>query len=343
MQSILIVLSLVLLLLLTSPPHLTARIYRVDFEDAELPRSEWVPDSPSDRDPFEDNGRYFQGPLFTPPEGYRSSVRFGREGWLKLESYTREKGDALAAIVTDPSDRTNRVLKIHSPKHTDGIVIANGIPLTSRYRVCVRVGHANFGDGVGLNGYLGHERAAPYGDRSAVTDNGFYWLTILDEVPKPRNNIWIHHHRKVVIDSDNNTEDWTHIWNGREFLRSGEFPVMMFALPAEAPIHPRIGKPFISFAGGIWHPVGMIRAVDAYEKNQWYRACIERSEERFTLTTSGRFKYGGYRVYTGTIPSVRVHNHELLPEYFMFGDPHTNFYRGEVLFDDIELTLLSEK
>jgi len=342
-QLLLTLLSLFLLILLTPSVHLRARVYRENFEDTRVPEGEWVIDSPSDRDPFEDNGKYFQGPLFTPPRGFRTTTSFGEEGWLKLESYSREKTDVhtLATIVVDPSDRTNKALKIHSPKHTDGTIIANGIPLTRSYRICLRVGQANFGDGEGLNGYMGNERAEPWGDRSSLTDNGFYWLTILDEIPKPRNNIWIHHHRKVVIDSDSNADDWTHIWNGREFLPSGQLPLMMFALPFEAPIHPRIGKPFISFAAGMWHPVGMIRAVDAYEKNRWYRACIERSKERFTLTTSGKFKYGGYKVYSGTIVAEKVHNHNIRPEYFMFGDPHTNFYRGEVLFDDIELTLLA--
>ena len=25
------------------------------------------------------------------------------------------------------------------------------------------------------------------------------------------------------------------------------------------------------------------------------------------------------------------------PDWFMFGDPHTNYYRGQVLYDDVQL------
>lgn len=343
---LLVVVCLLTPLFLHSSPR-EPTVYREDFESIVLPSRNWRKDIPSEKDLYEDNGSYFRGPQFTPPTGVRADGPFGKKGWLAIESYSRDPHsdpNTFATISSDPENKENKVLKILSPQHSDGTIIRNRLSLTLPYKICLKVGHAKFGDGVkgGLNGYMGEERAAPWGDRSAVAENGFYWLTILDDTPRPRNNIWIHHHRKLVIDSDNNTESWTNIWDGRSYRKSGEHPVMMFALPREAPIHPRIGKPFISLSNEQWHPVGMIRAADAYKDGRWYTACIARSKEHFTLSTSGDFVYGGNRTYSGTIRADQVHNHDLLPEYFMFGDPHTNFYRGEVLFDDIELTLLPE-
>jgi len=62
-------------------------------------------------------------------------------------------------------------------------------PLPPEYRVCVRVGYANFGDGIAgpgrLNGYLGGE-TDPWRMCDPIKDNGFYWLAILDDLPPPR-------------------------------------------------------------------------------------------------------------------------------------------------------------
>jgi hypothetical protein len=60
-----------------------------------------------------------------------------------------------------------------------------------------------------LTAISGGECSEPWFNCDSTLQNGFYWLTILDEVPRPHNNIWIHHHRKVVIDSDNNKESWS--------------------------------------------------------------------------------------------------------------------------------------
>lgn len=45
--------------------------------------------------------------------------------------------------------------------------------------------------------------------------------------------------------------------------------------------------------------------------------------------------------YVAAISVARVHHSDIgpvgWPEYFMFGDPHTNYYRGEVYYDDLRL------
>jgi hypothetical protein len=201
-----------------------------------------------------------------------------------------------------------------------------------------------------------------------TTQNGFYWLAILDATPRPHNNTWIHHHRKVVMDSDNNYPAWTEIFDGRGFVTNGEHPVTMLALDGRGPRTALTGEPFIPFAGGAWQPSGTIRAVDAYLDREWYDVSIERDGATFTLQISGRFRYGGQTTYRATIDAaahcVWHFNRSAAedasgcvdasalpgvpgvpawpaggtwPDWFMFGDPHENFYAGEVYYDDVKL------
>jgi hypothetical protein len=136
-------------------------------------------------------------------------------------------------------------------------------PLPERYRVSLRVGFADCGDGLpGLNGYDGGETAEPWSSTAATSQNGFYWLAILDAPPRPHNNVWIHHHRKVVVDSDNHFPAWMEIFDGSGFVWSGEHPVMMFALDGRGEAQLTSGKPFLSYSGDSWQPSGKIRAVE---------------------------------------------------------------------------------
>jgi hypothetical protein len=344
-----------------------------DFESVSLGAPAWHPDPVPDDGPYADHGAFFRARGVTPPQAFRISSPFGAGGWLTVESYTRLSGapfSSFAAVVKDPANPQNHVLRIGSPAHTDATIIRPTHPLPARYRVSLRVGFADFGDGLpGLNGYRGGETAEPWSSAGATQQNGFYWLTILDAVPRPHNNVWIHHHRKVVIDSDNNFPPWMEIFDGKQFISSGERPVMMFALDGKGVGTDGAGKPFLSFANGTWQPSGKIRAVDAYLAGEWYRVSIERSDGRFTMEISGRFKYGGVAIYRSSIdfaancvwhfnqspgeaPARCIdggHSPSLGPEfpnwpadigwpdYFMFGDPHNNYYRGKVYYDDVRL------
>ena len=299
-----------------------------------------------------------------PPKAFRTSVPFGDQNWLTAESYTRNDqrpfGDLLS-IVPDPSGAPGHVLKLASPAHTDATVIRPSQPLPSKYRVSLRVGFANFGDGKpGLNGYTtGKETAEPWHAADLASgQNGFYWLTILDAMPRPHNNTWIHHHRKVVIDSDNNTPPWMEMWNGSSFNLNGEQPIMMIALDGTQPVSDLYGNPFLSYSAGAWQPSGDIRAVDSYLPNEWYSASIERADGKLTMRISGRFKYGGVRTYTAVVDMAAAcvwHFNQTVeeqraacagpdwpagsafPDWFMFGDPHNNYYQGYVYYDDVQL------
>ncbi len=272
---------------------------REDFESGALPSATFAPDPVPDDGPFSDGGAFFDG--VTPPAAFRASQQFGQGGWLTVESYSRRAGATLAehvSVVADPAGAANHALRLRSPEHTDGTVVRPTAPLPARYRISLRVGFAAFGDGkAGLNGYdAGSETAGPWWPQEdATTQNGFYWLTILDAQPRPHNNTWIHHHRKVVVDSDNNYPPWMEIWNGSSFVASGEHPIMVIALDGTKTPDPKIGLPFLSYANGAWQASGAIRAVDAYLPRTWYRVTIERAPSAtsggpsYTIEISGRF------------------------------------------------------
>ena len=322
-------------------------LYEEDFEDhAPLFKTGspgWVADTYQNADEFSDGGSHFKSLGVTPPAAFRAEGPFGKDGWLSVAAYSRSnatKFSDLFEVVPDPANPANHVLKISSPKHTDGTVVRPTSALPKKYRVCLKVGYASFGDGKpgGLNGYAGGEKDEPWLNGDATLENGFYWLTILDATPRPHNNVWIHHHRKVVIDSDNNKDAWTSIWEGKKWVADGQHPVTMFGLDKDGWDNGNNGLPFFTWSNGALQPSGEIRAVDAYKDKTWYSACIERNEDSFVLTTSGDFKFGGQQTYVGTIPVGLVYQAgEGIPDFFMFGDPHNNYYRGTVYYDDIKL------
>jgi hypothetical protein len=345
--------------------------------DAPLPAGAFGPDPVPDDGPFADAGSFFTLRGVTPPAAFRATVPFSADGWLTLESYTRQRGAALsdqADVVADPADPRNRVLRIRSPHATDATIVRPSAPLPARYRISLRVGYADFGDGMpGLNGYTSAtETAGPWWPDALVTSqNGFYWLSILDQLPRPHNNTWIHHHRKVVIDSDSHYPPWLQTWSGSRWLDQAERPVDLIALDGSQPGTEKNGPPFFTWAAGAWQPSGAIRAVDAYLPNTWYQVTIERDGPRYTLTASGRFRYGGDTTYRASIDAAArcvfhypVNADEAAgaarcadpgsfstispaeprwpagaawPDWFVFGDPHANYYQGSVLYDDVVL------
>jgi hypothetical protein len=339
----------------TSAPHGSWKVlYEENFEDhAPLFKTgspRWVADAYQNTDKYSDDGAYFKGLGVTPPAAFRAEGPFAKDGWLTVASYSRSnitQFSDLFDVVPDPADPNNHVLKISSPKHTDATIVRPTNALPKKYRVCLKVGFASFGDGkssaTSLNGYSGGETDEPWSNGDATLENGFYWLAILDATPRPHNNLWIHHHRKVTIDSDNNKESWTNIWEGKSWVADGQHPIMMFGINKDGSDEDSTGLPFLSWSNGALQPSGAIRAVDAYKDKTWYSACIERNENAFVLTISGDFKWGGQRTYVGAIPVRSVYEAgEGIPDFFMFGDPHNNYYRGSVYYDDIKLELWQE-
>jgi hypothetical protein len=344
-----------------------------DFEHADLGSPAWHPDPVPDDGPYADGGSFWTARGVTPPAAHRLSQPFGAGGWLTAESYTRDAAtpfSSLLSVVPDPADPSNKVLRLASPRHTDATVIRSSEPLPERYRVSLRVGFAKFGDGLpGLNGYPAPADAGPWRpDVSASTQNGFYWLAILDAMPRPHNNTWIHHHRKLVMDSDNDYPAWMETFDGHRFVKDGEHPATMLAIDGQGPRAALTGEPLLPYGGGAWQPSSTARAVDSYLDGEWYRASIERDGTVVTLEMSGRFRHGGLTTYRATIDAaahcVWHYNRSAAedasacvdasslpeapghaawpagatwPDWLMFGDPHVNFYAGEVYYDDVKL------
>ena len=322
---------------------------------------QWRNDLASYDGPYSESGEFYQEQNIFPPTAYRNTISIGTGDWLTAEIYTRTENPILLDYldtVPDPNDINNQVLKISTPKHTDGIVLRSKNPLPSKYKISLKIGFANYGDESPLNGYdEGTERAGPWRKLSSVGHNGFYWLAILDKPPKPHNNIWIHHHRKFVIDS----------WNRKNFNNT----VNVIALDGKSATHTAFGKKFISYVDNKWQHISDV-PMDFYLPNEWYTVTFVRTALFYQFSITGNFKNGGLTTYKDKI-NIRKNcvfhynqtaaelapacvdnrkqnflgkdfvswpKNSAYPEYFMFGEPHINYYEGNVLVDDITLEVL---
>lgn len=317
------------------------------FEAASLPESHWSADAPEDTSAFSDNGSFFrnQNPKFQPPAAFRLTTPLGSDGFLALESYSRtqKQPKQLFAIVEDPSAPGNHALRISSPEHTDGTLLRTTRALGDSYHICAKVGFIDFGTGDGANGYNGQETNGPWSQDNgdARNENGCYFSAIYNALPRPHNNALAHYERLAFIDSDNNTEGWTKIWDaaaGRWF-RSGWHPVMIGAAAGEAAGENANGPPFRSWAAGGWNRPGELLAADAYKENSWYTVCMIRAGNRFTMRISGNFRYGGQTAYEAVLEDAGEIFQEGQPQYWLLGDPHINYYEGSLLVDDVSLTV----
>jgi len=358
------------------------------------------PDSPYHVDAFDEDGEFFVergGTTFLAGlhafRSFRKSYRYGADGWLTVELYGRDSdrdgtpetgGQLLIA------DGHARVL---STRHYDGVVVRSTEPLPARYRVEVTVSDVHFGgkqaEGWTLagktNGYDGDERADPwrFTDRtpeplSAVGENGVYFLCITDYArPAPHNNVFIHHHRKVVMDSDNNMEEWSQVWDPgtHTAARDGSRYVSMLWLDGSDFGSDWTGNAFVSYTTAGWQKDATF--VDKYLEGERYVFAIERDGERYTLSVSGKFQHGGQTTYVASRrfsePPVTWHYNQradeypgqnvkqtvkqtvnqhrtvlgkpfdtwppgsAYPDYFFFGDPHINYYEGSAVYDDVKL------
>jgi hypothetical protein len=217
------------------------------------------------------------------------------------------------------------------------------------------VSNIQFGGGdMANNGYDGGERADPwrFGDRDstpmdATHENGLYFLCITDYAPAPHNNVFIHHHRKVVMDTDNNRYDdgpWSSVWDplARRAVADGSRYVSMIWLDGSSWGSDWRGNEFVSYTPGGFQR-GAVFA-DKYLPGEAYVFAIERGDDGYTLEASGRFYHGGVTTYRASRsrldrPSIWHFDQAAYPDYFLFGDPHINFYEGSAEFDDLKMYL----
>lgn len=321
----------------------------------------WVADPNKNTGLFTESGEYYQQLNILPPKALRNSISLGEENWLTAEIYTRTKKPILIDyldIVKDPLDNKNNVLKLTTPDHTDAVILRPTNALPSKYQLSFRIGFINYGNESKPNGYShGDETAQPWREGSSVGHNGFYWFALMDQLPKPHNNKWSHHHRKFVIDS----------WNRKDNNNT----VNVIALDGKSKTDTAFGKKFISYVNRDWQKVSDT-PIDNYLPNEWYTITFTRTSVFYKFSITGNFKNAGQTTYKNQIDlrkncvfhynqtpeeldTTCVDNHEqtflerkftswpinsAYPDYFMIGEPHINYYEGNILIDDIKLKTL---
>ncbi|WP_437548707.1 hypothetical protein WME97_00940 [Sorangium sp. So ce367] len=353
-------------------------------------------ESPYHVDVFDEDGEFFSargGEVFREGlrrfRSFRKSFTYGEGGWLTVELYGRDSDRDGVPETGGRFEAAGGKARLVSTRHYDGAILRSTAPLPARYRVEVTVSNIDFGGlregswthGGKTNGYDGDELADPWrfsdrstAPRSATFDNGVYFLCITDYPrPAPHNNVFIHHHRKVVMDTDSNFgEDgpWSQVWNpstGRA-EQDGSRYVSMIWLRGDAFGSPWTGNGFTSYTAGGWKDGPIF--VDKYLDREAYVVTVERDGRGYAMSAAGRFHHGGSTTYAARRefrePPVTWHYNQrpdeieaehpnetvdfgktfetwpagsAYPDHFFFGDPHINYYEGTAEFDDVKLYL----
>ncbi|WP_437927996.1 hypothetical protein WMF37_01740 [Sorangium sp. So ce291] len=352
--------------------------------------------SPYHVDAFDEDGAFFSaqgGEVFREGlrrfRSFRKSFTYGEGGWLTVELYGRDSDRDGVPETGGRFESAGGKARLVSTRHHDGAILRSTAPLPARYRVEVTVSNIAFGGprqgswkhGGKVNGYDGDELADPwrFSDRSttpqsAVFGNGVYFLCITDYArPAPHNNVFIHHHRKVVMDTDNNFGDtgpWSSVWSplaGRA-EQDGSRYVSMLWLSGEAFGTPWTGNELTSYTPGGWKEGPVF--TDKYLDGEAYVFTVERDGAGYAMSASGTFHHGGRTTYAARRgfrePPVTWHYNQrpdeyappghnetvrfgetfetwpagsAYPDHFFFGDPHINYYEGTAEFDDVKLYL----
>lgn len=150
----------------------------------------------------------------------------------------------------------------------------------------------------------------------AYDQNGGYFLSIVDYPdPKPHNNIFLHHHRKVAMDTDNNVDfvgawegPWSKVWNGTKYVDDGSRYISMLWANGG---HPNVsnrhnylqylqtGQKFYTFQPDTGEPrINTVEMVDKYLPDEEYTFTIIRTPEYYEMSVTGNFFYGGYTTYS---------------------------------------------
>lgn len=273
---------------------------------------------------------------------YRKSYSFGQDDWLTIESYARNAGDDPdtppeegGKFIINGDGKAVLVCK----KHTDAAIIGSTNPLPSTYRLEVTVGNIDVGglnqdengrdvplsgnwdawtreepnpyvDYTGLrrNGYFCNGEylsAGPWVETDATSQNGMYFLGIVDYGnPRPQNNTFIHYHRKLAFDADNNGHNpWSYVYdeNGNKKLDGSRY-ISMLWLDAYKSNAWTSGCEFYSYTSrGPEHGATM---VDKYLPGEEYTFAVIRTPESYTMEVTGNFYYAGQHTYTYTKPHV---------------------------------------
>jgi len=197
-----------------------------------------------------------------------------------------------------------------------------------------------------------------------ASSNGMYFLAVNDySVPQPNNNLFIHHRRKLAIDSNSHESGfWSDVWNPAEerhvpdgsryismlwqngIARNNPYPLAPTAGTQQWPEWSqtnwvrwnaatctyneymqwfRNGTIFYSYTATGHHASTANRMFDKYMPNTEYTFTVERTPEYYKQIAEGEFFFGGVRVYEHT----KFHLPEKDPTNprFNFGVPTWHF------------------
>lgn len=299
----------------------------------------WFPDkdgpgSPYDVDGYDNDGEYFAtigGEDFEDQldsiELHRRSFSLGDEGWLTAELAMRE-GSEEPSFSQDTVPGSGTAGLFDNPAHDGGVVLRSTDELPEEYRVEVTLRTIDFGgqrdgewdyDGL-VNGYTPSDCKTNFpwaasGDFSppecewfdVTTDaNGFYFLSIMDyDRPAPHNNVFIHNHRKVVMDGYNRYE---YTGDGLRYcdIDSGELQpyewgsgngVNMLFMTDDRRYDDQPGTEYLmpsecgtEVGGGI---VSQADLMPEAMPDQDYQFAVERRDGAYVLEISGEFRHVG--------------------------------------------------
>ncbi|GAB3474889.1 hypothetical protein GCM10027440_05940 [Nocardiopsis coralliicola] len=296
------------------------------------------PGSAYDVDAYDNDGAYFStisGGAFDEHlaglDLYRRSFSFGDGGWLTAE-LAKRGGSAGAdpAFGRDVVPGSGPAGLFESPSHDGGVVLRSTEELPAEYRVEMTLKTIDFGgqrngewdyDGK-VNGYTPGECTTNFPWRAngdftepectwpdVTTDsNGFYFLSIMDyDRPAPHNNVFIHNHRKVVMDGYNR---YQYTGDGLRYCDadSGELQnyewgsgngVNMLFMTDDRRYADQPGTEYVmdsecgtEVGGGI---VSQADLVPEAMPDRDYTFAVERRDGSYTMEVSGEFRHIGER------------------------------------------------
>ncbi len=129
-----------------------------------------------------------------------------------------------------------------------------------------------------------------------------YFLCIVDFInPAPHNNVFWHHHRKVVMDTDNNNYSggaWSEVWNPQQqrFEENGNHYTALIWLRGDDFGSDNNGNRFSSWTTQGWQYGA--KFIVKFLADETYVFTIERNQDAYMMSISGKFFYSGQRTYS---------------------------------------------
>lgn len=349
------------------------------------PNSPWHVDEFSDDGVYYQNlgGNAFQRALDSM-NIMRKRVSFGQDGWLTLELAAQDLNkdgipDSEPSLTTRNGDGV-----INVPAWNSGLVITGTNTLPSEYRIEYQLKTVDFGgkrnvDGKETwnyngkyNGYAPGECktnfpwvrkgdysqggadkvnpcAAPWGD--VTKENGYYLLTIMDYAhPAPHNNIFVHSHRKVGMDTYSVDASWAQnysvcnpatkelypftlssanginqiFFDGNSF-RDPSFAYNQFVMPT--PCGLRVGDvPGATI-------VSTAELQPDLMPNETYTIAIERTKNSYVTELTGNFRYIGHTTIRNERPFIDKDGQHSIWHYNQTADAYDGSLNQTLTFD----------